>query len=146
MRNPLDTIASWKTTFDHLANADVNSFPVGTPQDRYLPPPARNRLEEISLTPDLALRRALLWRHLAELILDNRDRVLLLRYEDVVSRPTEVLREILAASSNAPGLKLVSRLEPSAVRSKRDRLDAEDERAIRSVCGQAAAELGYGEM
>ncbi len=146
VRNPMDTIASWKTTFDHLANADVNSFPVGNPRDSTLPPPARHRLEEISLTPDLALRRALLWRHLAELILENRDRVLLLRYEEVVSRPTEVLQEILAASSSALEPKLVSRLEPSAARTKRDRLDAQDERAIRSVCGQAAAELGYGEM
>ena len=88
----------------------------------------------------------MLWRHLAELILDDRDRVLLLRYEEVVSRPSEALQEILAASSSALELKPVSRLEPSDARTKRDTLDAADERAIRSVCGQAAAELGYGQM
>jgi hypothetical protein len=146
VRHPLDTIASWKTTFAHLANADVNAFPVGQPQDTQLPACARQRLEEIAQTPSLALRRALLWRHLAELILDNRDRVLLLRYEDMVTRPRDALSQILAGASVSLRPKPGALLAPSAVRSKRDSLDAADEHAIRSVCAQVAAELGYGEF
>ena len=146
VRNPMDTIASWKTTFDHLSKADVNSFPVGNPQDNHLAVPALNRLAEIAHTSALPLRRALLWRHLAELILENRDRILLVRYEELVSRPTEILQEILDASSSALGVDLTAPVALSAARTKRYALDAGDLSAIRSICGHAAAELGYGEL
>ncbi|HPJ97822.1 MAG TPA: sulfotransferase, partial [Syntrophales bacterium] len=36
VRNPFDTIASWKSTFAHLREADVSSFPVGHPNDPFL--------------------------------------------------------------------------------------------------------------
>lgn len=143
VRNPLDTIASWKTTFNHLSSADVSRFPVGNPQDDKLSLPERQRLDEISGTPSLALRRALLWRHLAEFILGNRDRILLLHYEEVVAQPASALQTILAAANGAVKLKAGCQVLPSAIRTKRDQLDEEDMRAIRSVCGQVAAELGY---
>lgn len=143
VRNPLDTIASWKNSFDHLASAAVENFPVGSPQDGHLSLQARQRLEEISLTRSPAVRRALLWRHLAELILENRDRVLLLRYEEMVTRPQEALQEILRTARVSFGLRRVAVLHPSSLRTRREGLDNEDLLAVRSICGQAAMELGY---
>lgn len=146
VRNPLDTIASWKNSFDHLAQADVENFPVGNPQDSFFSIQARQRLEEISFTRNPAMRRALLWRHLAELILENRDRVLLLRYEEMVVQPAAVLQQILFASSSKLKLRFNAPVAPSTVRTRRGGLDKEDLQAIRRLCGQSAVALGYGEM
>ncbi len=146
VRHPLDTIASWTASFAHLASADVNSFPVGHPHDPHLPQTARQRLEDIAQTQNLALRRALLWRHLAELILDNLDRVLLIRYEDLVADPRHCLAQILQASDLKLKLNAGAVLKPSTARNKRENLDTEDLDAINNVCGQSAALLGYETM
>ena len=143
VRHPLDTIASWKTTFPHLAGANLEAQVVGHSGDALLTGSQRRRLEEIAATPHLALRRALLWRHLAELILENRHHLILLRYEEVVARPEEALRFLFVAMQPMSKLKLPARLTPSTPRHKREVLDAEDLTAIRGVCGQTAAELGY---
>ncbi len=143
VRHPFDTIASWKSSFAHLASADVNSFPVGHPHDPHLTHAARLRLEDIAQTQNLALRRALLWRHLAELILDNLDRVLLIRYEDLMTNPRHCLAQILQASDLRLKLNAGAVLKPSTARNKRENLDTEDLDAINNVCGQTAALLGY---
>lgn len=139
IRHPLDTIASWKTSFDHLASAQVEGFPIGHPQDPWLSPAHRQRIQEIAAMPQLSMRRALLWRALAELMREERDRLLVIRYEDLVADPAAELGRIL----NRVGLSAHPAPTPSIPRSKREALDEADEEAIRDLCAQAAGWFGY---
>lgn len=140
IRNPFDTIASWKTSFSHLAGAQVDKFPVGHSTDPLLSASQRRALEEISATENLAYRRAMLWRYLAELVLENSSWMTVVHYDRLVSRPEDVLRGLLR-KIDAPQLNL-SALIPSLPRSKAEVLDEDDRQAIRAVCSQPAAELG----
>jgi hypothetical protein len=141
IRHPFDTVASWKTTFPHLASADMDAQPVGSRFDYVLSGIQTRRLEEIAATEDLALRRALLWRHLAESLLDCRPFLTLVRYEDVVKDPVRVLAEAteplgLAWPRKSPSQGIVRR-------ARREALDAHDIACINGTCTQVAAELGY---
>jgi len=66
IRNPYDTIASWKNTFKHLNKADLNSFPIGHPKDPFLDFVKRRHLQEMMGVKSDSERRALLWRYLAK--------------------------------------------------------------------------------
>ncbi|RKZ57933.1 MAG: hypothetical protein DRR08_17735 [Candidatus Parabeggiatoa sp. nov. 2] len=141
VRHPLDTIASWKTSFPHLKQASVTEFPVGHVNDPFLPQWQRQRLAEIAATPIEALKRALLWRYLAETVLMNAHQLIVVRYEELVTEPVTVLKTLLRQIPNAPPLSGTGK--PSTVRQKREVLDDEDWQAIGDVCGECMAELGY---
>lgn len=143
VRHPLDTIASWKTTFPHLQHAQVTEFPVGHPEDPGLSHWQRQRLAEIVSTPREAVKRALLWRYLAECLLMNRQQLLLIHYEDFVQTPVTILQTILQQIPHAPPFYRTEKIIPSTIRQKREVLDAEDRQAIFDICGQSAIELGY---
>ncbi|GEM_PF-520505 len=143
VRNPLDTIASWKSTFAHLKHATVTDFPVGHVNDPFLSPWQRDRLAEIAAAPKDALKRALLWRYLAECILTDAAQLTVVRYEELVLEPAKVLQTILDHIPNAPPLQGIEKITPSTVRQKRELLDTDDLQAIREICSQYAAELGY---
>jgi hypothetical protein len=143
VRHPLDTIASWKTSFTHLKQADVAHFPVGAAHDPLLSQWQHYYLQEIVETPHEALKRALLWRYLAECLLRFRRQLLLICYEDLVCQPQTViptlLRQILSNSSVCYTVKI----DASTIRQKRQVLDNEDIQAINDICHQHALELGY---
>lgn len=143
IRHPLDTIASWKTSFPHLKQASVANFPVGHVNDPFLPPWQRQRLAEIAATSEDAVKRALLWRYLAECLLTHANQIILLHYEEVVSQPTQVLQTLLKQIPNAPSGYNMAKITPSIVRQKREVLDALDVQAIGDICSQYAFELGY---
>jgi len=138
VRDPLDTVASWKRSFRHLRDADVGPF-VRHPQSMWLPQAQREALASIAATPHPAERRALWWRFLAERVLEHRDVVVLVRYEELVAEPLPVLRRILdgfdAGDLRAP-------IGPSGARSSRRLLDDDDLIAISEICSPAAARLG----
>lgn len=146
IRHPLDTIASWKSTFPHLKNATVESLPIGNVDDPFLTEFHRQRLREIAATGNEALRRALLWRYLAEVLLENRDRIVLIRYEEMVADPKAAVSEILKNVAGAPALRVPRDIQPSSPRIRRDILDEADRHAIGGICGQVAAELAYSEL
>jgi sulfotransferase family protein len=138
VRNPLDTIASWKRSFPHLHDADVGPF-VRHPHCMWLPQEQREALRSIEATPHLAERRALWWRFLAERALEHRGELVLVRYEELVSEPMLALHRILAGFR--PG-SLRSPVVPSAARSCRALLDDDDLIAISEICASTAADLG----
>ncbi|EDN65502.1 conserved hypothetical protein [Beggiatoa sp. PS] len=146
MRHPLDTIASWKSSFPHLKHATVTKFPVGHVNDPLLPQWQRQRLAEIAATPTDALKRALLWRYLAECLLTDAHRITLVYYEELVRQPTKVLKTILPQIPNAPSWNCNEKITPSIVRQKREILDADDIQAIGDICSQCATELGYKDL
>lgn len=140
-RNPFDTIASWKTTFSHLQQADVINFPVGHLADPFLTTWQRQRLQQIATTPELALKRALLWAYLAEILLVYQKDIIWLPYETLVTQPMQTLTKILERVPNIPTLYPSEKIVASSVRQKRDLLTTEDIEAIHDVCGQFMAEL-----
>jgi len=143
VRNPFDTIASWKTTFWHLSAATVKDFRLGFLGDSRLSAASNARLQKIEDESRLEVRRALLWSHLAQIILDHRERITILRYEDLVSDPESKLREIF---SNMPYALDFSPLIPftaSSIRSKREALNELDRSAILEYTQVTASQFGY---
>jgi hypothetical protein len=139
VRNPYDTIASWKTSFPHLRDGDVNGRPIGNPSDPWLSGIQRAELERIAGIADLPIRRAMWWRYLAELILEWEDWVVLVRYEELVAEPGKVVERILHGGN--PG-EMTEPMEARGARSKAGALDEADMRAIRAICSDAAVRLG----
>jgi hypothetical protein len=140
VRNPVDTIASWKASFAHLRQADLSIRPVGGPDDPNLPQRWRKALQDIEATPNLAVRRAKLWRYLAERILEDRaNGHILVRYEDLVADPEAVVGKLL---DGLPAGNLNGDWQAPRPRDRRSVLDAEDLEAIEAICAPVAAELG----
>jgi hypothetical protein len=139
VRNPYDTIASWKTTFPRLKTADVHGKPIGNPRDPWLSGVQRSELEQIADLSDVAVRRAAWWRYLAERVIDEQEHLTLARYEEFVRDPLPLLGAMLAGSGAGPATLAI---EPSQPRSKLDVLDAADVQAIRALCSDAALKLG----
>jgi len=143
VRHPLDTLASWKSTFAHLADGNPSEVPVGGLADPFLPAHLRDGLQALAALPDAAVRRAAWWRLLAEELWRWRDRVVILRYEDLVNDPARELRRALGPFGRSAGRAPAS-LVPSAVRTaRRKSLEPADHRAVRALCADIAARLGY---
>jgi len=143
VRNPLDTLASWKSTFSHLSGATVRDLRLGHVEDPHLDAAARARLREIDREGRLEVRRALFWSHLAMIILAHRDRLFVLRYEDLVADPQGRLQAAYAAMQDAPPFVPETPFVPSSVRSKRLALNEQDHAAILEHCGEVAKQFGY---
>ncbi|EIJ41613.1 sulfotransferase family protein [Beggiatoa alba B18LD] len=143
VRHPIDTIASWKGTFNHLKQASVETFPVGHYQDSALAGWQRQRLQRIADTVDVALKRVLLWCYLAETILSVQTDVHLVRYEQLVLNPVDSLRTIFQKIPQAPTLHLPASIQPSEIRHKRTTLDAHDLQLIDDLCSEYLHAFGY---
>jgi len=143
VRHPIDTIASWKTSFPHLQQVEVENWPVGHLNDPWLAAWQRHYLAEIAATPELAIKRALLWRYLAEIILINAQQLHLVYYEKLVTQPRQVLKNLLSQIPQAPSLPRSLKIEASTVRHRREVLDQTDLTAIFDICGEKAVKLGY---
>jgi hypothetical protein len=143
VRNPFDTLASWKTSFAHLASADVARQTHGGLRDPFLMSSDRVALKEVAAIKSIAWRRAAWWRYLAQLLLDATPDLILVTYPTLVTRPRWVVDRILDGF-NAGVLR--EPIEPSTIRAaKRSNLDEEDLQAIRALCGETAAALGVAE-
>ena len=140
MRHPFDAIASWLETFPHLRDADVDRFPLRGTADPLLPEPQRRDIAAISACTEPSLRRALLWRHLAGMLLARRRDLHVLRYEDLTSDPHGQLMRLFGPNVSHPAPDAIPSLAP---RSRRASLSAADIEAIADVCTEPAAELGY---
>lgn len=142
IRDPFDTIASWKTSFPHLREAKAERMRVGNLNDPTLTGRQVAALRLIVNTKELAQRRAMWWNYMAESILEQGRTIILVRYSALIANPERVLNRIL---EGLPAGSLVEPIPASIVRSKRSELDAGDEQAIRAICSQTAAELGLAE-
>ena len=152
VRHPLDAIGSWKKTFPHLKYADVDKFPVGGLGDLHLTGYQQRRLQDIAETDDVRLKRAFLWRHLAELILENQHLLEILQYETLVAEPLNSLKRMLRiCRSRVYGIGWLQRnkisasapIGSSAPRLSRAALSIDERQMIADICGDAAAALGY---
>ncbi len=142
IRHPLDTIASWKLSFPHLKTADVTNFVVGYVDDPLLTIWQQERLQVIAKTTDIRLKRALLWKYLADWLLKNQQCITIIRYEELVTNPIEMITTILNQVSTP--LELIHPIKPSQI--KHHSLADNETKIIQEICGKSAAQLGYFEF
>lgn len=142
VRDPWDTLASWKTTFPHLRDVALQEAKVGHVNDPFLTPEERAELQRIDSLTNPAERRAWWWVYFAEKIVRHRDRFILVNYRDLVLNPEGVMETIL---KDLPVGRPSPSLKPSTIRSHRDKLDAAEIELIREICGPLAKELGVWE-
>jgi len=142
VRNPFDTLGSWKRSFPHLRDAEVARVPVGHPEDPWLAAGDRAALRAVAATADVAERRARWWRWFAEMLLRHRDGVMLVRYEELVADPAGVLERVLG--DYALGTPREP-LAPSTPHRTRAVLDAHDVEVIEALCLDVARELGVAD-
>lgn len=145
IRHPVDTVASWKGTFDHLSGAAVRNFRAGYVGDDQLSPAALDRVAEIDAEARIERRRALLWRHLALLVVEAGSFVrAVVSYERLVTEPEQTLRGVFDRIPRSPPFVPVTPFVPSTVRMRRaSALTVNDLAAIREVCVDVAARFGY---
>lgn len=143
VRHPFDAIASWKRTFPHLRDARVESFPVGFPDCPTNAGWQARRLAEIAETEWLPLRRALLWRYLAECLLRFGPIDATVRYEELTADTDPRLREIWRLVGRGVPYVLQSELPQLRMRKRCAELDSDDRQAIIDVCGELARRFGY---
>jgi hypothetical protein len=137
VRNPVDTIASWKGSFRHLCEADVRSF-LGNPRRPWLPPVKQAALESIASVRAPAERRAMWWRFYAELVVERMSDLVVVDYDETMRNPMPVLDGVLRGyRAGRPGP-----ISPAAPSRRRDLLTSEDLDAIRAICSDTAAKLG----
>lgn len=141
IRHPYETIASWKGSFPHLSNVDLSAFPFSGLADPHLDVWQRQQLEVIEQESELSVKRALLWCFLADLMWRDRDRVTLIRYEDLLGAPQGVGSQLFKRL-NIKGFK------PSWVESVRKGrrlsvLSDDDFEAINLLCVKQAERYGY---
>jgi sulfotransferase family protein len=140
VRNPFDTIAAWKACTDgHDVDEMLDSPLAPKPDDPWLTGSQRDTISQLRGTAGPAQVRATVWQHFAELILNQSDRLTLVRYDDLARDPERALSEVLRGLN--PGAP-ASPPRPPIMGSDRSDLDGADEQAIRAICSQAAFDLG----
>lgn len=139
VRNPLDTLASWRKTFGHLAEARVSNLPIANPGFSAWATWQRHALLEIDAQAEPALRRVLLWRLLARTLLHYRSSLFLWRYEDLMKDPAQYLGAI--------NLRLKYGQQKEAVftnaRNRNSEYDNIEREMLNDLCGDELAELNY---
>lgn len=146
VRHPLDTLASWKGTFAHLAAGDPANVPVGGLADPFLPAHLRAGLEVVASIAEAAYRRAAWWRLLAQDVVRWRERVVIVRYEDLVADPARELQRVLGPLARDAGHpRGVAKPSRSRV-ARRQTLEDADYDAVATQCADIAAMLGYDDV
>ena len=146
VRDPFDTIASWKRLMEARPISEFLDSPlVPRADDPWL---TGSQQETVSLIREVAAlgdpegparARAMLWQHFAELILNQLDRVTLVNYDRLAREPGRTLGDVLNGLNAGEPAKPITASTP---RGDRSNLDGRDEQAIRAICSQAAFELG----
>jgi len=141
IRHPLDTIVSWKNSFSHLRDVDFRKFPVNFTDNPFLTAAEKNRISEIADLKFLPLKRALLWRHLTEVIKEHEENLCIIRYEDLIENSSNEIGRVLSLLE--PGRCKEVKKESLTPRTKRSTLDSEEIQVIADVCGENARYFNY---
>jgi hypothetical protein len=106
---------------------------------------AQRRLEGIAAEHRVEVKRALLWAHLATLILEDRHTIAhVVRYEDFAVDPERMLQQLLQQIPGSSAFVPKSPFQPSAARRNRlAGLTMPDIVAIRRECREIAELFGY---
>lgn len=127
-RNPVDTIASWSTGFEHLQKAkpfDIKTFRL---QQQFLSTDDVEILNQINETNCIWTRRCMLWNFFAQRLIKNNHQIYLINYEKMVTNPNPLMNHITKISNQVSNhVQFVS----SNINSKRENLTKEQIRRIK---------------
>lgn len=139
VRHPLDTIASWRNTFNHLRDAKPSELPIANPQFHGWSAQHREYLLELDLISDARLRRVLFWRLLASVLIEHRDAIQLYRYEDVITDPSSFLASVAQKLNyHKPNV-----LASGSLRNRVDQYDPVEREMLADLCSSELALFGY---
>ena len=135
IRHPLDCIASWRSvSFPHLKNAKPD-FLMDYATDAF-----KGDLQNVVAESDIDIRAAKLWCLLAKTIVRSKEKLLLLRYEDMVKRPEQTVGKL----SNYLGVGIPQEtFEVSSPVRRRVDLSPQQLKKISEVCAKLASQFGY---
>lgn len=102
IRHPVDVLNSWERSFPHLKAIDLSVIPFASQSDSLLDPFQKRQLSLIAQEQHLPTRRALYFNYLAALIHRDKDRITVVRYEDLITNPKKVLASITHAIGAEP--------------------------------------------
>lgn len=139
VRNPIDTLTSWRKTFAHLKKAMPSDLPIANPSYHGWNASQRSCLREIDQQNDERLRRVLLWRLLAKTLIDHHEKILLFRYEDVVQTPTLIQEKLNKLMS----YENYERISGSEYRNRTNDHDDIEKEMLVDLCGNELKALGY---
>lgn len=139
VRHPLDSLASWRNTFDHLRDARVETFPVANPSFDAWSSAQRAAMVEIASQEDAAVRRVLLWRLLARTLLDNSDWLTLWRYEDFIND----MRGHVRRFNRLMGSRARPMPNEGRNRQRAKEYDAQERALLGDLCAAELRELKY---
>jgi len=145
IRNPVSTIASWMRSFDHLRAGEPGQALIGTSSDALLSHEERLIMASIETQEELAIKRALWWNFLANRILRNLDRIVLVKYEDFIADSGLETRRA-RRHLGLPRSRILARYKVFRNLTEVDRsseLSAFELECIRGICATTAARFGY---
>ncbi len=122
-RNPVDTIASWKNSFEHLEKSLPLELKTIRLQSRWLNKKDNLSLMQINSCDDDCIRRAIFWNFLAIRMIKNAHLINLLHYDDLILDTNRAINKIRNLAGHEADEMV---LKSSDIRSKRSALsDAE---------------------
>jgi hypothetical protein len=141
VRNPYDNISSWKNSFLHIKMAQVKRMSYFFDPKIYsmlFSEDQKKAIETMKNTSDTAVRRCLFWNFLAESIIAHRNKINIIKYENLIKEPIGIISNTFNLAENQLG-----RIEKSTQKKNPCYLTAEDKSLISTHCRGNALKLGY---
>ncbi len=140
IRNPIDTISSWKKNFPHLRCVKFEDFPSDINKNYLLEINQLQKIKDIESEKDFEIKRALLWNYLAGILERNKENIILIKYEEFVQNPNS---EIAKVSEKYPEFRLKYNFPKSKIRSNKKVLHGDEIEKIQGICTNMAEKFGY---
>jgi hypothetical protein len=140
IRNPIDTISSWKRSFPHLRYAMFENFPSDINRNYVHEISQLQEIKDIESENDFEIKRALIWNYLAGIIERSKDKINIFKYEEFVRNPNS---EIEKVSTKYPKFKFGYDFPKSSIRLNREVMHRDEIEKIKSVCGNMANKFDY---
>ncbi|VEN74641.1 hypothetical protein EPICR_40226 [Candidatus Desulfarcum epimagneticum] len=139
VRNPCHNISSWKKSFKHLREAAPGFFHDPAFSSVFFTDEQMSFVSEISGQKNVSVKRCLLWVFAARCVINHMDKAVIIKYEDIVKRPAEVISDAFGL----PEEEIPETIKKSEKKPSPLHLSKEDIKNIRRICKNEANILGY---
>lgn len=139
IRNPYDNISSWIRSFEHMRTVQIQKFHEDDFLHLFFSESQRETIQHINTQADLSVKRCMFWNFLAECVLANREYVTLVKYEELIENPTEIISQVF----DLPHREVAGLITKSHQEKKPLHLSKEDVIHIQILCKDQAEQLGY---
>jgi hypothetical protein len=139
IRNPYNTISSWIKSFEHLRMVRIRKFHEDDYQRLFFSESQREDIQRINSQASLSVKRCMFWNFLARCILANRESVTLVRYEELIEKPDEIISRVFGLPRTEVACLITKRRQKKSTLH----LSEEDVTHIQTLCKGLAEQLGY---